>query len=151
MAGKLISLPLRVSLRSTQIVTRAVGSAAGHALDISGRAIQLASSGRSNRVEPDFDRVEPDFDRVEPDFDRTERDAAPRPPDAAPRPAPPADPPSAPRALRPEPAPPPPASPEPPTHVSEEPVLVRESAEPGAEEGAGARVTVSSRGPATAG
>ena len=29
-----------------------------------------------------------------------------------------------------------------PAHVSEEPVLVRESAEPGAEEGAGARITV---------
>jgi hypothetical protein len=55
MAGKLISLPLRASLRSAQIVTRAVGGVAGRALAIPGHAIQVASSGRSNRVERDAD------------------------------------------------------------------------------------------------
>lgn len=134
MAGKLISLSLCVPLRSAQLVTRAVGGVAGRALEISGRAIQVASSARSSRVERDVDRAE----RGAP---RRPRDPASRPAPAA-RPAPPVDTPSAPRALRPESAPAPPASPEPPTHVSEEPVLVRESAEPGAEEGAGARVTV---------
>lgn len=117
MAGKLISLPLRASLRSAQIVTRAVSGVAGRALAIPGHAIQVASSGRSNCVEPDADR---------------QRDVAPRP--ASPTQTPP------PRTVRAEPAPS--ARAEPPTHVSEEPVLVSESAEPGAEEGAGARVTV---------
>lgn len=119
MAGKLISLPLRASLRSAQIVTRAVSGVAGRALAIPGHAIQVASSGRSNRVERDADR---------------QRDVAPRP--ASPTQTPP------PRTVRAEPAPAPSARAEPPTHVSEEPVLVSESAEPGAEEGAGARVTV---------
>lgn len=128
MAGKLISFPLRASLRSAQIVTRAVSVVGGCALEIPGRAIQLASFGRSNRVKRDPDR--------------TERDVAPRP-------APPIHAPPAPRAVvepapsvATEPGPVPAAPPEPPTHVSEEPVLVREEAEPGAEEGAGAVVTV---------
>jgi hypothetical protein len=121
MAGKLISLPLRVSLCSAQIVTRAVSGVAGRALAIPGRAIQVVSSGRSNHVERDADRAEPDV---------------------APRPASPTETPPAPRTVRAEPAPAPSARSEPPTHVSEEPVLVSESAEPGAEEGAGASVTV---------
>ncbi len=132
MAGKLITLPLRVSLRSAQLVTRVVGGVAQCALAIPGRAIHIASSGRSSGVERDADR--------------TERDATPRP--APPTPAPPAprvahpEPAPAPRVAHPEPAPAPPASAEPPTHVSEEPILVSESAEPGAEEGAGAEITV---------
>jgi len=123
MAGKLISLPLRVSLCSAQIVTRAVSGVAGRALAIPGRAIQVVSSGRSNHVERDADRAEPDV---------------------APRPASPTETPPAPRTVRaqPAPAPAPSARSEPPTHVSEEPVLVSESAEPGAEEGAGASDTV---------
>jgi hypothetical protein len=119
MAGKLISLPLRVSLCSAQIVTRAVSGVAGRALAIPGHAIQVAASGRSNHVERDADRAEPDV---------------------APRPASPTETPPAPRTVRAEPAPS--ARSEAPTHVSEEPVLVSESAEPGAEEGAGASVTV---------
>lgn len=120
MAGKLISLPLRVSLRSAQIVTRAVSGVAGRALAIPGHAIQVASSGRDSRVERDANRADRDI---------------------APRPASPTQTPPAPRTVRAEP-PPRPAASEPPTHVTEEPVLVSESAEPGAEEGAGARVTV---------
>jgi hypothetical protein len=119
MAGKLISLPLRVPLRSAQIVARAVRGVAGRALAIPGHAIQVASSGRSNHVERDADR---------------QRDVAPRP--ASPTQTP------APRTVRAEPAPTSSARSEPPTHVSEEPVLVSESAEPGAEDGAGASVTV---------
>ena len=48
MAGKLISLPLRVSLRSAQLLTRAAGGVAGRALSIPGHAIQVASPGRSS-------------------------------------------------------------------------------------------------------
>jgi hypothetical protein len=120
MAGKLISFPLRASLRSAQIVARAVSGVAGRALEIPGRAIRLASSGRSSGVEHDPDR--------------TERNVAPRP-------APPINRPPAPHAVA-DPPLAPAASPEPPTHVSEGLVLVREEADPGAEEGAGAAITV---------
>ncbi len=120
MAGKLITLPLRVSLRSAQLLTRAAGGVAGRALSITGHAIQVASPGRSGGPA---------------------RDAAPRPAPASRAPGrreepaeeavAPAAPPVPPAELIPEPA-----------HVSEEPELVAESAEPGAEEGAGAGITV---------
>ena len=127
MAGKLVTLPLRASLRSAQLLTRAVGGVASRALAIPGRAARVASFDRSGDVERDADSVERDADRVE-------RDAVSRPAPARDTPTPPA-----PHIAHAEPAPAPPA---PPTHVSEEPVLVRESAETGAEEGAGAAVTV---------
>ncbi len=120
MAGKLITLPLRVSLLSAQLLTRAACGVAGRALSITGHAIQVASPGRS---------------------DRPTRDAAPRPAPASRAPSrreqpaeeavTPAAPPVPPAELIAEPA-----------HVSEEPELVAESAEPGAEEGAGADITV---------
>jgi hypothetical protein len=141
MAGKLVTLPLRASLRSAQLLTRAVGGVASRALAIPGRAARVASFDRSGDVERDADSVERDADRVE-------RDAVSRPAPARDTPTPPAphiahaEPapaPPAPHIAHAEPAPAPPA---PPTHVSEEPVLVRESAETGAEEGAGAAVTV---------
>jgi hypothetical protein len=120
MAGKLISFPLRASLRSAQIVTHAVSGVAGRAVEIPGRAIRLASSGRSGRVERDPDPIERNV---------------------APSPAPPINTPPAPDAVA-DPPLAPAGSPEPPTHVSEDPVLVREEADPGAEEGAGAGITV---------
>jgi hypothetical protein len=96
MAGKLITLPLRASLRSAQLMTRAADGAARRVLSIIGHA-------NARHDEPVARPVSPaDVER------RT--------------------------------APPPVF--EEPAHVSEEPVLVRESAEPGAEEGAGARITV---------
>ncbi|HEY1567171.1 MAG TPA: hypothetical protein VGF68_09145, partial [Solirubrobacteraceae bacterium] len=77
--------------------------------------------------------------------------AAPPPPAppasaAPPQPAPPAS------AAPPQPAPPasaapPPAAPQPP-HVSSEPQLVQESAEPGAEDGAGAQIRIDEPWPA---
>ncbi len=48
MAGNLITLPLRVSLRSAQLLTRA----AGRALSIPGHATGVVRSGRSRRDEP---------------------------------------------------------------------------------------------------
>jgi hypothetical protein len=69
-------------------------------------------------------------------------DVAPEPPAASP-PPPPTSAPEPPRPAATAPQPPPPPAPEPaPSHVSSEPELVEESAEPGAEDGAGAQVRI---------
>jgi hypothetical protein len=114
MAGKLITLPLRASLRSAQLLTRAAGGAARRMLSITGHA-------PASHDEPVERAVSPaDIE------DRT----APRAPAAKP-----------PTVLPPAFEARTPISAEP-AHVTEEPVLVAESAEPGAEKGAGARITV---------
>jgi hypothetical protein len=125
MAGKLITLPLRVSLRSALLLTRAAGDVAGRAASITEYAIGVISPGR--------------FDRAGAD------DAAPiasSPPPTAEPPRPTAEPPGTSRPPAPRPEPPPPAPLPEPSHVSEEPELVEESADPGAEDGAGAGITV---------
>ena len=127
MVGELITLPLRVGVRATQLSLRATGEAVALVADATGRLIDRAV-GRSSAV------------------------PQPRPaqPGARPAPEPPASEPELELAL-------PelededlsgldheaqtPAEPEP-GHVSEEPVLVEEIAEPGAEDGAGAAVHV---------
>jgi len=126
MADKLVTLPLRVSLRSAQALTHAAGGIAGRALSIAEYALGVVSPGR--------------FDRA---GDNTAPAAAPATsvPPAREQPSP------APRAAaHPIPGPPSPlaeASPlAEPSHVSEEPELVAAIAEPGAEDGAGARITV---------
>jgi type IV secretory pathway VirB10-like protein len=123
MAGKLITLPLRVWLRTARLLTRAAGGAAG-------RAFSLV---RTDDAMPRETHAAP-APRDEP----AQRDAPARPPATAPQVEAPARP--APVA----PAAPPPLPPvvEEPVHVSEEPELVRETADPGAEDGAGATVTV---------
>ena len=50
MAGKLITLPLRVSLRSARLLTRAASGVAGFPLVIPGRAIHIASFGRPDHL-----------------------------------------------------------------------------------------------------
>jgi hypothetical protein len=138
MAGKLITLPLRVSLRSAQLLTRAAGGVAERAMSVTGLAIQIVSPGRSSDLERDAAPVA--APRAEP----AAPPAAPAPPPSAA----PAAPPATPRAAAPAtPLAAPPAVPldaltQAPAHVSEEPELVAESAEPGAEEGAGAGITV---------
>jgi hypothetical protein len=136
MAGKLITLPLRVSLRSAQMVTRAASEVAGRVLAIPGHAIHAASSARSGGAAPD---PAPPAPRTRaPRF--REEGVERLDPEAAPPATPPAAPPVEPRAGEPR------AgrakAPDEPAHVSEEPVLVREAADPGAEEGAGAGITV---------
>ncbi len=134
MAGNLITLPLRVSLRSAQLLTRTAGGVAGRALSITGRAIQVASPGGSGAAA---------------------RDATPRPAPASRTPSrhqEPAENAVSPAGIEHPPAPEPFTPPAPrvspaqpiaePDHVSEEPELVRESADAGAEEGAGAGITV---------
>ncbi|HEY2397781.1 MAG TPA: hypothetical protein VGH78_02205 [Solirubrobacteraceae bacterium] len=136
MLGKLISLPLRVPVRSAQLLTHA----AGCALSVTGQVVNAVTPGRA---EP------------------AQRDEAPSPapaPPVADAPVPPVtDAPVPPVADAPTTAAPTtavaeapvewteePRAPlvEEPGHVSEEPELVEESAEPGAEDGAGARITV---------
>ena len=127
MLGKLITLPVRVPMRSARLLTRAAGEVAGRALAISGQVIEVVVPGRSPDTWPD--------DAPPP---------APAPP-VADAPAPPVmDAPTAPVAEAPvewSEEPPAPLVQEP-AHVSAEPELVQESAEPGAENGAGAHVTV---------
>jgi hypothetical protein len=132
MAGKLISLPLRVPLRSAQLLTRVAGGVADCALSITGQAIQVVSPGRSG---PAAD------DGAPPAAPETTAPAVRDQP--AEEPITPTPPP--PRAVTVEPVSPtfPPSGiVDEPIHVSEEPELVGESAEPGAEEGAGAHITV---------
>jgi hypothetical protein len=146
MAGKLITLPLRVSLRSAQLLTRAAGGVAERAMSVTGLAIQIVSPGRSSDLERDVAPVA--APRAEPAAPPAAPAAPPSAAPAAPPSAGPAAPPATPRAAAPAtPLAAPPAVPldaltQAPAHVSEEPELVAESAEPGAEEGAGAGITV---------
>ncbi|HTU84389.1 MAG TPA: hypothetical protein VMF57_02380 [Solirubrobacteraceae bacterium] len=124
MAGKLITLPLRVSFRSAQLLTRVAVGTAEQALALAGRTIQA--------VAPSPPAPQP-----------TAPVPPPPPREAPPREAPPVRAVSSIRTPRPEPAPAPAQEPEKaPIHVSEEPELVREVAEPGAEDGAGATIHV---------
>ena len=113
MTGKLITLPLRVAFQSARLVTRAAGGAAGRAASLAGHTIDALAPDLRGAAEP-----------PPPEPTGTE----PPPPEPA-RTEPPAPAPTAPVA-------------EEPAHVSEEPELVSELAEPGAEDGAGADVTV---------
>jgi hypothetical protein len=132
MAGNLITLPLRVPLRSAQLLTRV----AGRALSIAGHATGVVTSGRSRRDAPDSaprpaPATEPRKWRRQPVRPATPAADVEQPPAVQVRDEPAAEV-SGPRAL----------PFEAPVHVSEEVELVRESAEPGAENGAGAAVTV---------
>jgi hypothetical protein len=156
MAGKLIMLPLRVWLGSARLVTRAAGGAAGRAVSLASHAIGAASPGRStNGRSPDWQqtasrptdagwREEPIEEPVSPvdvehPRDETEMPSDPRRSSPAPRDVQPVRSVTAVRPLNEEPEAPPVSEP---VHVSEEPELVRESAEAGAEDGAGAQLTV---------
>jgi hypothetical protein len=143
MAGKLITLPLRASLRSAQLLTRATVEVAGRTLSIAEYAIGVVAPGR-------FDRASANGAPA-PQHHQDEPGEAPRVAPRAPTATPPAPPPTPPAASAARPAPPaePPALAEPeppalaaPTHVSAEPELVETSAEPGAEDGAGPAITV---------
>lgn len=150
MAGRLITLPLRaslrsaqISLRSAQLMTRAAGGVAGRALSIGEQAIGLFSPGHVDRagetkVPADRTAAEttvPPARSAETTISRPRVDRPATPP--APRVEPIASPtePTVRLGERTVPA-------AEPRHVSEEPELVEESAEPGAEDGAGADITV---------
>jgi hypothetical protein len=142
MDGGIITLPLRVSLGGARVVLRTAVGAAGCAAKLGGRATVTATRTAARvsdtvawgRPAPSF---EPPAEAAAPvvsdlraapsvngDLSEQPRRRTPRVPDIPPPP---------------EPLPP---TPEEPVHVSEEPELVQEVAEPGAEDGAGAAVTV---------
>ena len=158
MDGGIITLPLRISLGGARVLLRTAGCAAklgGRATVAATRAAARVSDtvtwgGPTPPFEPsaeppareptaavvsDLREAQPAPERsVNGDLSEPPRTQAPPEPDIPP-PAPDVAPP-APDVAPPEPEPPAP------DHVSEEPELVQEVAEPGAEDGAGASVTV---------
>ena len=155
MAGELILFPVRLYVRAARFAVRTGLRATEQAAVLAAQVIRSVTPddsaeapewpvyGASEAAPVEVERVPP------PPPPREEADAPPPPPheeaDAPPPPAPPAAP-----APTPPPAPPPTApaaEPAPPfraepTHVSQEATIVEEFAEPGAEDGAGAEVTV---------
>lgn len=123
MVGELVMLPVRVGVRATRLWFRAVEETVSLTGAATGRLIGLVASRGSDGGEREAPLPsEPDS------FSAAER-------------ARPAAPPEPMRELRRGPVRPPAPLTEP-AHVSEEPVLVEEFAEPGAEDGAGAEVHV---------
>ncbi|MGZ4232400.1 MAG: hypothetical protein ACXVVQ_13370 [Solirubrobacteraceae bacterium] len=139
MDGGIITLPLRAGVGGTRVLIRAVGCAAklgGKATVAATRtAARVSDTVAWGRPAPSFEppaeapapvvsdlRKAPSFPQPSVNGDLTEppQTQAPRAPDIAPPPEPPAE----------------------PVHVSREPELVQEVAEPGVEDGAGAEVTV---------
>jgi hypothetical protein len=151
MAGKLIMLPLRVWLGSARLLTRAGIGAAERAISLAGQTIGVASSNGSDHERgprPDSrvaetgwreESIEEPVSPVEVEHPHDDAEARPTPRSAPPRT--PTRPPSSPP-VRPAPAEPEAPIVQEPVHVSEEPELVREEAEPGAEDGAGAQLRV---------
>jgi hypothetical protein len=119
MVGELITLPLRVGVRATQLWLRAAEQTISVFVETTGR---LIGGGASDDGQPW---------RPEPRYEAVEQPLAPMPAETpAYEPPPPA------------PTPPEPAPEPEPVHVSEEPELVEEVADPGAQNGAGASVHV---------
>ena len=138
MDGGIITLPLRAGFGGARLLLRTAATATGCAAKLGSKAT-VAATRTAARVS---DTVT--WGRPAPSFEPPAESAAPVVSDlrAAPEPSVNGDL-TEPRvpdiAPPPEPEPPPPAEP---VHVSEEPELVQEVAEPGAEDGAGAAVTV---------
>ena len=132
MLGSILTRQYRFATRGIEI-----GLRTAHQVVAVGEGIV---GGLAGRLERHHGRGEGDvvFGDVVPE----PTDVAPDPPAAPPPPASAPEPPPAPT-LAPEPPPAPEPAPAPePSHVSTEPVLVEESAEPGAEDGAGAQIRI---------
>src|SRR5690242_14522419 len=124
MAGKLITLPLRVSIAYARFVTRVAGGAAERALSLAGRTVAVVAPARSPayhapaNTEPQREpRNVPEPAQADP---RARRPGRPRVQEPAAPPTP---------RRRPAPEPPPVPTVQEPAHVSAEPELVREEAE----------------------
>ena len=152
MAGKLIMLPFRVWLGSARLLTRAAGGAVGCAASLAGQTIGVASPHRSSHADASDGartssanadagwREESIEEPVSPvDVEHPRDEAEPRPTSPPRRDTTPVHSVTAVRPLNEEPEAPVVREP---VHVSEEPELVREEAEPGAEDGAGAQLNV---------
>lgn len=125
MARSLIAFPIRLGLRAASIGVDTTMAVAGHAMGLAGRLAEVLTGDGSPDLDIDGTAPEP-RGRARP---APAEPRAPRP--AAPRPAVTSDAETPPAVLD-----------ETPAHVSEEPVLVDEVAEAGAEDGAGAEVHV---------
>jgi hypothetical protein len=146
MVGELITLPVRIGVHATRLWLRAAEETVSIATSATGRLIGLASGGRGESTTqasspPDRNgRSTPDL-YAEPPGDTRGGTATT---DEISRPA---EPPRQPATPPPAPSPTPSidldAPPErEPVHVSEEPALVEEFAEPGAEDGAGPEIHI---------
>ncbi len=152
MVGDFLTLPLRIGVRATSLALRGTEEVATRAFSVALKAAAVVRPPAQPAAEP---AERPPSQRAE----REPTEAKPAPePGVAPEPEP--EPQSTPEpqpqsAVAPEPEPPSAVTPEPaeaaafdepsepePVHVSEEPTLVEEFAEPGAEEGAGPEITV---------
>jgi hypothetical protein len=142
MVGELITLPVRIGVRATRLWLRAAEETLSVATTATGRLIALASRGSDQTAAPQASPPERNG-RSGADgggegradnatTDKTSTSPGPgggaRPPRPTPL-TPPSDGPAAPPQRE-------------PLHVSEEPSLVEEFAEPGAEDGAGAEIRV---------
>ena len=142
MVGQLLTLPLRIGARGTQIALRTVEGVAGRTAM---GALQLVGmiKGRGSTQSPNADTdVAQEPSRTQPPREDAAQTGAAA--EAALSRETPIASPGSPAPIVSAPVPVDlerPIAPEP-THVSEEPELVREEAEPGAEDGAGAAVTV---------
>jgi hypothetical protein len=135
MVGELITLPLRVTGLAVRAYWRATEQALSLAADAAGYVIDRVSPGPRERT-PDSETETPAAPPVQPAPAPTPADA--RSQAITTEPVPPAQPLRRPRATETRPVEPA----EEPTHVSEEPELVDELAEPGVEDGAGAEVHI---------
>ena len=134
MVGELVMLPVRIGVRVTRVWFRALEETVSATTNLTGRVVELIASrspnGAGSETQPDLD-----VDVAPPE--RTDEQTQPDRETGASASAPSTG------ELRSVPAPEPPApAPAEPDHVSEEPVLVDEFAEPGAEDGAGAEVHI---------
>jgi hypothetical protein len=150
MDGGIITMPLRIGVGSARLALRTAAGAAGCAAKLGGRATVTATQAAARvgdaltwgrpapSFEPPTEAASPEVSDLRPARDRSvngDLSELPRSPTPqAPRVAPPPQPEPVPETTT--------ATPAEPVHVSEEPELVREVAEPGAEDGAGASVTV---------
>jgi hypothetical protein len=144
--GDLIMLPVRIGVRATRLWLRAAEETISVAAGATTRLVGLAASRASGHDDGTATELEPRRGRAPGEGLRAEaRPAAPPQTklDQGSRgsPSAPSSPSAATEAERP--TAPAPSPPEPaPTHVSEEPTLVEELAEPGAEDGAGAEIHI---------
>lgn len=141
MIGQLLTLPLRIGARTTQFALRTVEGVAGRATMSVLQVVGAVKSPTEDSSDHDFQPPGPsqrESNGADAAADAEATVSTPR------RPGTPAEPVVRPTSIvsAPEPeAAEPPSAPVP-AHVSEEPELVREEAEPGAEDGAGASVHI---------
>jgi hypothetical protein len=150
MVGELLMLPLRVGVRATQVWLRVAEETVNVAANATGRLIQLAASRGSDGPSPDAwsmpasERGGPDEvdsrDQDSPELSVLEREAPS--PVRSPASAPPPVASTGSREAFDQSKPAEAIDDSEPAHVSEEPTLVEELAEPGAEDGAGAEIRV---------